>query len=266
MIQREIEASQTLVDLGLSLLQARIYLCIVRNGCFGIEVGKISKISKIARQDIYRTLPQLEAKGLVEKIISSPTKYKPIPFEDGLRLLMKKYSEKHQQIQNRAKSVLEKAVVPSAEFVEEESSFVIGSEIALLMKRLKERINNTSDTIDLIYYQPLKIILFHTTEEFRQALKRGVKVRVISRKETYETFDDNLKTLIQQNVNFRCLKEEIPVGLSIFDGKEVFLRTGKSIVPSLWTNNENFVKLAMVYYETMWEHALKMPLSITAHA
>jgi sugar-specific transcriptional regulator TrmB len=238
-------------------------LSIVRNGSFGIEVGKISKISKIARQDIYRTLPQLEAKGLVEKIISSPTKYKPIPFEDGLRLLMKRDSEKHKEVQKRAESVLEKAVVPVADVVEDDSSFVIGSELALLMKRIKERINSTSESIDLIYYKQLKTILFHTSEEFRRALNRGVKVRVISRKEIYETFDENLRALMQKNFDLRYTKEEIPVGLSIFDGKEVILRTGKSIVPSLMTNNENFVRLAKVYYETMWEHTLKDPVSVS---
>ncbi len=45
------------------------------------------KNSEICREVVYRVLSPLEKKGLVEKIIFQATRYKPLPFEDGVRLL-----------------------------------------------------------------------------------------------------------------------------------------------------------------------------------
>ena len=71
------ENIRTLVDLGLSGTQAKSYL-----GLLGIGSGSISEIanvSKVARPDTYRAINDLLEAGLVEKIITVPTKYKPLP-------------------------------------------------------------------------------------------------------------------------------------------------------------------------------------------
>ena len=75
-----------MVDLGLSGTQAKSYL-----GLLGIGSGSISEIaniSKIARPDTYRAINDLVETGLVEKIVTMPTEYKPLPIADAVGVLM----------------------------------------------------------------------------------------------------------------------------------------------------------------------------------
>jgi sugar-specific transcriptional regulator TrmB len=53
------EPIQTFMSLGLTLLQAKLYLTLVKLGSQGGEVRKISRESSIVRQDVYRILPEL---------------------------------------------------------------------------------------------------------------------------------------------------------------------------------------------------------------
>ena len=49
---------QTLIDLGLTSLQARIYLALYQTGTS--EAATISKVTKVARSDVYRTMYKLQ--------------------------------------------------------------------------------------------------------------------------------------------------------------------------------------------------------------
>jgi sugar-specific transcriptional regulator TrmB len=79
---------QTLMDFGLSFLQSKVYLTIVKLQKANIKT--ISRASTIARQDIYRIMPALLQKGLVEKIVTRPTTYSATPLELGISILLEK--------------------------------------------------------------------------------------------------------------------------------------------------------------------------------
>ncbi|MCW4047841.1 MAG: hypothetical protein NWE99_09855 [Candidatus Bathyarchaeota archaeon] len=59
------ECVQTLMGLGLTLLQAKTYLALATLG--KADVKMISKASNVARQDIYRVMPVLQKLGLGKK-------------------------------------------------------------------------------------------------------------------------------------------------------------------------------------------------------
>ena len=59
---------QILTNLGLTPVQARVYLALVESG--PLRISAISKASDVARPDVYRILSNLEKIGLVEKITS----------------------------------------------------------------------------------------------------------------------------------------------------------------------------------------------------
>lgn len=81
-MSQEGENYQTFVNLGLTYLQAKVYVTLLRLGDVGAEVRKIASASVIARQDVYRILPALQKMGLVEKVVAIPTIYRPIPLEE----------------------------------------------------------------------------------------------------------------------------------------------------------------------------------------
>ncbi len=61
---------QTLMDFGLSYLQANVYLNLVKLEVANVQM--IAKASNVARQDVYRVMPILLEMGLGEKIIAKP--------------------------------------------------------------------------------------------------------------------------------------------------------------------------------------------------
>jgi len=252
---QEDEPTQTFINLGLSYLQAKVYVTLLKIGGVGAEVRKIANFSAIARQDVYRILPTLQKMGLVEKVIANPTMYRPLPLEEGISILMKMKTEQYQDTQKKAKLVLENFVTPQILHKEDTSQFIITSAKALFLKRVSEDIAKAESTIDIIYsHERLRTIVFHGFNELRKVTAKGIKVRAISCKTDDEHLDKNLQILSKStSFELRFIKQGIPVGLVIFDNKEVNIRTMNTIVPSLWTNNPNVVKLSKFYFDCLWE-------------
>ncbi len=90
------------MDLGLTLLQAKIYLSL--SEFEKAEIRKMSKASNVARTDIYRLMPELEKLGLAEKIIASPTSYRATPLNEGFSILLE--NKKKGILRNRNKNQL----------------------------------------------------------------------------------------------------------------------------------------------------------------
>jgi len=53
-----------LSDFGLTPSQAKVYLAIVEMGL--ASVSKVSKLSKVRREEVYRIVPNLERLGLID--------------------------------------------------------------------------------------------------------------------------------------------------------------------------------------------------------
>jgi sugar-specific transcriptional regulator TrmB len=253
MLQEE-EPIQAFTNLGLTYLQAKVYVTLLKFGSSGANVKKIALHAAMARQDIYRILPVLENYGLVEKIIAIPTRYRPVALEDGLSLLMEQRTREYQNMQNKAKMVLKNFVPQEPQYFESTSQFRITSARPLFMKRLKEGLTQVENSVDLIYGDSLlRAIVFDTMDAFERAVARGVKIRVIMTKGE-QALDRNLEILTKSpTFELRFAKEDVPVGLVIFDEKEVEFQATQNIVPTFWSNNDNIVKLAQVYFFSMWQ-------------
>lgn len=90
-----------LMRLDLTELQAKTYLTLTT--VEKAEVGLVSKLSNISRQDIYRIMPTLEKLGLVEEIIATPKLYKAIPLNEGTARLFQKRTEEHTKLESSIK-------------------------------------------------------------------------------------------------------------------------------------------------------------------
>jgi len=94
------EKAEILSDFGLTHNQAKVYIAIAQLGL--ASVSQVSKLSKVRREDVYRMLPKLEKKGLIEKTLGKPTKIRATPVEDALSILIKR----EQDIANKRLSKL----------------------------------------------------------------------------------------------------------------------------------------------------------------
>jgi len=82
------EDANTLSNFGFTHNQAKIYAAIAR--LHSASVGNISRMAKVRREHVYRTLPKLEKMGLIERVLGTPEKIKAIAVEDAFSLLIKK--------------------------------------------------------------------------------------------------------------------------------------------------------------------------------
>ena len=73
---------QVLIALGLTSTQSKAFLALCQLGKSSPKT--ISKESKIARQDIYRVLAELQELGLVKKAISRPVIFEAFPLKDAI--------------------------------------------------------------------------------------------------------------------------------------------------------------------------------------
>ena len=256
MLQND-ETIKILMNLGLTCLQAKTYL--VLTTLKEAEAKKISKISNIARQDIYRIMPELEKVGLVERIISTPTLYKAIPLKEGSFVLFQKRAKEHAALQEKIEALAEhedKERNIDTIVDETTSQFIVTSEKKLFLKKMGDAISEAQSSINtIIEPDRWKTMLFYHGQHMRKAMGRGVKIRIIT--EGKQEKSNRNEEALKKNSLFELKYSSayLPVTGTIFDSKEVDLHISNTVVPVLYTNNPQVVKLAETYFECLWEKA-----------
>ena len=96
---------QVLTNLGLTPVQARVYIALVESG--PLPISLISKIAMVARPDVYRTLSNLQKIGLIEKIIRKPLEYRSIPMKEGISLLLETKTHQYEKVRAEAQILLD---------------------------------------------------------------------------------------------------------------------------------------------------------------
>jgi sugar-specific transcriptional regulator TrmB len=252
MIQEE--QIQTLMDFGLTSLQAKTYLALAQLG--KADVKTIAKASNVARQDIYRIMPTLQKLGLGEKIIAKPTLYKATPIKEGVSILLQNIEKEHAELQEKTTSLIDTFQEKNAKiFLQEDSTqFTITSEITRFLKIHKNQAQKAQESIDIMI--PVMSVPSKLSEEWRyfeRSLKRGVKIRLLAQKPG-EGFPVIEWQALAKSPFFELKYSAITIlfGMFIFDNKEVTLQVSEDILPSLWSNNPNVVKLASSYFNEVW--------------
>ncbi|MGB9854089.1 MAG: TrmB family transcriptional regulator [Candidatus Bathyarchaeales archaeon] len=256
------ECIQILMDLGLTYLQAKIYLTLSQLGKATIKT--ISKNANVARQDVYRIMPALEKLDLAEKIVATPTMYKATPIKEGIYFLLQRKTKQYKELTKKTVKLIEKLkeINDKATLHEEEHPFILTSSEKLLWKRLKEGAERAQISIDICAnWEGFKHRLFNDFPNFKRALKRGVRIRVITERHEADKSSQKIIQALKTNPLFeiRYLTQPVPIKTAIHDKKEVnlCLTTPNKIggLPSLWSNNPQFVKIIADYFEELWKKA-----------
>ncbi|MCW4018846.1 MAG: hypothetical protein NWF00_09260 [Candidatus Bathyarchaeota archaeon] len=176
------EAAPTIVKLGLTFLQAKVYLALVT---LGTSTGRTAaKVAKVASQDVYRVLAELQEKGLVEKVIGKPNRYNPTPIQEGICLLLKRKAKEYKENERKAEEILD-------DFKRKQQENTENNEFQFLMLTTKDanarkihegtsRIERGVDVIDSWVSFKYSILIY--AEEIAKCVKRKVKVRFITDK------------------------------------------------------------------------------------
>jgi len=264
MLQKDDFSIQTLVKLGLTALQAKIYLTTVIVQKAG--VAKISAVSKVARPDVYRVLPTLENIGLVRKIIASPTIYEATPLKQGCELLLQSKKNEYTQIQQDTSSLIHDFYDKHIKAQDVSSNdFVLISSATLLLEKFQIENAVAKSSIDVAgHWLAVRPLVFGYNPIFQKALKRGIKIRVVTEKPSAEQLRDVVKNPL---LEIRFLDTCVPIKAVIYDGKRANMCVGTlstdEIIPSLWSDNPEFVKVVLAYFENAWSNAKPVMISST---
>ena len=267
------ENAEILSDFGLTYNQAKVYITIAKLGM--ASVGQVSKSSKVRREDVYRMLPKLEKKGLIEKILGKPARIRATPVEDALSLLIRQEQDfvnsRLSQLMDKKDAFLENFKAYEMKPTKKEGAhFALISQRDGIFNRGLTMIKNAEREIDVItsryeFYQ----LFANYAEPVRKAIKKGVKVRVIL---DVSERDDLVLKIIKE---YRSSKAPFDLKytyqpsshLMIGDYKQVLVATSPEPPigqhPYLWTVNNNLVGLMQKYFENMWHASVNQQAVVT---
>jgi sugar-specific transcriptional regulator TrmB len=257
------ESIQTLIQLGLTSLEARVYLTLVEEGGQG-TAGTISKLSKVNQPDVYRIAIKLERRGLIEKIISDPIMYKAKPIGETLVLLVESKNAQINALKIKTEDIAKKYDIRESQ--KKAPSPNKASELILIppgrphIHKIGEAIRHTDERVfgcggDITVLEKAR---FLDESIWIEAIKRGVEFRFITEKRENSIQIPKLNRFLRKNprVTMRCIDTQLPPMVLLLDEKEVFIRTEMSIEsPVLRTTNLGIVKMAKLFLDAMWEKA-----------
>jgi sugar-specific transcriptional regulator TrmB len=254
------EAIETLERLGLTSLEAKVYVALAQTGKSTVKI--ISKISDTDRANTYRTINKLQKRGLITKTINTPNRYEAIPIQEGITALLKDKIQENQEIKEKAKSLLQKIKTTEANNYKEEEHYLslVPTEKAFT-RFATNNLKNIQRNLDII--APMNLFMrgcSNLLESYRKALERGVKMRVVTEKpENEKKFLQCLQPLIA-NPNFKLRYTLNPSGdgIGIVDEKDcaVFLNLDTGF-PVVVTNEPKFLKVLEEYFQKIWKKALE---------
>jgi sugar-specific transcriptional regulator TrmB len=257
---------QTLRELGLTSSQARIYVAILRLGG-SQSVKAISNFSDIARQDVYRTIAELQQLGLVEKVIATPTRFQTTPLRDSLSILLQTRKQKTRTLQEEADRLVSHFPEKTEERIygQERDRFLLVSERTALMHLIKKVVEATRKYI-LIITSWNDCAQWHSIlpEAWSNAAKKGVNIRWLTEKTENANLQPEIMMAALQKPNFllRVLPHQPNARFGICDGTGAFMAISSNPnaaeSPALWTNNRVIISLMEYYFETMWKKSSKM--------
>jgi sugar-specific transcriptional regulator TrmB len=262
----EDERIQTLMGLGLTFCQAKIYLALVLNE--NCTAKTLSCLSKVTRQDIYRIMPKLETLGLAQKILVIPTEWEAAPIDEGLAILMERKKKQFSELKEKTTKLRGnlREISKRTERGEKGPEFIIvpGGETHMrwIMKRLG-KIKKNNDAF--VTWNIFRYMMFNESKRFKNRLEKGVKFRHIIYGIDGTKNEIEFNPYFKENPNFqvRYILNPPLASIALFDEKEVlFSNPTRNLLetPKLWSSNPHFVALIQEYFETKWKTAQKLSI------
>jgi sugar-specific transcriptional regulator TrmB len=260
------EAVETLINLGLTVLQAKVYIALAKLGTSTSR--STAKEAKVASQDVYRILSELQETGLVEKIIAKPNMYHAMPFAKGLSMLLQRRKVKTRELEKTA-NLISKEFDCTLRVAErtEMGSFVLIQKEEPIKSKAFELLDTAQISLDLMHDT-------HDTAAYGELYNIGqklsakeIKVRdLVSRSNQSLQVTKAFASVIQKYPTFqlRYLDTSAPAKLIIKDSKEVLVSTttkpNGSMQAFLWSDNPILVQIIQQWFANVWDRSIKKDL------
>ena len=260
------EDAKALTSLGLTMLQATVYLTLVESE--SLTIKDIAKNAGVARQDLYRITSELQERSLVEQIITKPIMYRAVPLESGVTILLQDLQKKKYEANKKALELLRryksKEAIVRNNLDKQQFILVPGKTLIFKEKKMFERAEKGIAIITS--HKRLSQRLYSFAEEYKNLEIDRVKIRVIVEKGEDEKYRNLLNEIAESykkkiSIEVKHIHNPPPVAMAIVDKREVILvaspDAGLTDSHSLWSNNPSLVELSHSYFEMAWLKARK---------
>ena len=252
---------ESLIKFGLPKNEAKIYLFLARTG--EKKAREISEALSLYRTETYRALRNLEKNGLIFSVLGRPLKFKAVPLEKAIDLLIEMKRLKIEKLKQEKKKIVEvwlsiprletKTEIKKEVFQILEGDEQIVLKIDRMLKRSKFEVHTYVSESDL-----RKLYNTRLTEKLNEISKKGVKVNLLTNDSPESLFF--LRKIKAANIDFWLVPRESSVNSSfdpeppfflISDKEELllllrrdrYLRNRKKLSSmALWTNCNALVK------------------------
>ena len=249
------QKEQILLDLGLTELQTAVYLALLQ--CRNPTATVISKITKIARQEVYRITDELEEGGIAFRTLSSPVEFQPVPLDEALAILMERRIQKTANLVKKVRAV-DKTVKTQSECVQ--NFFIKMSDSPQDFFGTFPLSLDSVKAFDLLTsYDRWAPRYKHSQKSLTKILgEQGIRIRILVDKPPIRKPDriiDYFRASSNFQIRFIDAKPEVIVG--VLDGKEALISVLKERpkTPFLHSNHPYFVYLAKASFEFAWQRA-----------
>ena len=256
----EDEQISVLVDLGMSITQAKIYLSLAKSK--SLTAHAIANVAKIARPDVYRILPMLEKAGFVERVLACPLEFHAVPIDICISNLMQKRIMKTAELQLKtailAKNFCRK---PENADIDEKFEFILIPSKDAIYAKAEKMIKNAEEQICFLgLHKRMSSWLSNYSSHLEAALARNVKCRIIMPKNGKIKTDRTLKMMTKYpNFELKLISKEPESGFSVWDKKEVLISTSAVDTPfpfpTIWSRNKAIVALSQNYFDLLWQES-----------
>jgi sugar-specific transcriptional regulator TrmB len=247
---------------GLTEYEAKVYLTLIVRGAQ--EASRVSKVSGLPRPHTYSVLKSLQMRGLVTVIPEAINRYRAVPLDEGLDLLI---DEKEKQFDSlrQAKDQLLSEVKPKEAIPSENHSIVqlyYGRQN--VYKLVDEMFCRCDSRVDIMTTSN-GIVRFYKyfsdmASEFRS---KNIQVRFIAAiTPEVEEFAKKLSVLVE----LRRIDQMPPIRFVLVDSAEVlfaeypeddFKSTGKET--GIWINQLDLARMMQTLFDNTWKNTTPYP-------
>ena len=193
------DSIQTLINLGLTILQAKVYITLAKSGASTARTT--AKVAQVAPQDVYRVLAELQENGLVEKIIDKPTMYKANPVKESLSILLKNKKQEYIEAEKQAQVFFNNFNENNNQNVSNEKvQFAMVSGKEAIIQRLKEAILKTNTSVCVVTSEKrFSDAILEFEKIYQQVSEKGVSIKIATNR--HIPAEEVLKIMENQSKN-----------------------------------------------------------------
>lgn len=264
------ENVETLINMGLTQTQARIYISNFQTG--PATVKQIGIVAEIAREDVYRVLPSLITMGLTKKHLTSPTMYESVEPKHAIDILLKTKQDDYIKAKQKSQGFLKRLGKQSkSRFLNDEKTvWVYRNKKSPVDPKAVESVKYAQKSIDftttytLFTHSMNNQFLKDWITELYRAVNRGIIIRMALNMPKTGKPVNKISFLVSQsnglvrheNFKIKYLEAAPECIVLIVDDKKCLIETSpednEEVSPFLWTSNPVLVKLASTYFRETW--------------